>query len=122
MTNTTAHTTTEVALSKLDLFAENVRRTGRGSGIEELAASIQAHGLLQSLAVRAKLDADGQPTGRYEVVAGGRRLAALKLLAKGKRLPKGAPRAWASRRSRPASAARPTPSASVCAWPRSRRC
>ena len=91
MTNTTAHTTAEVAMSKLDLSAENVRRTGRASGIEELAASIQAHGLLQSLAVRTKLDADGQPTGRYEVVAGGRRLAALKLLAKGKKLPKGAP-------------------------------
>ncbi len=89
--HTVTHTTLEVALPKLDLSAENVRRTGRASGIEELAASIQAHGLLQSLVVRPGLDGEGQPTGRYEVVAGGRRLAALKLLAKGKRLAKGAP-------------------------------
>ena len=38
--------------------------------------------------VRPKLDAKGEPTERYEVVAGGRRLAALKLLAKGKRIAK----------------------------------
>jgi ParB-like chromosome segregation protein Spo0J len=32
--------------------AANVRRTGRTSNIGELAASIQAHGLLQNLTVR----------------------------------------------------------------------
>lgn len=49
----------------------NVRKTPRMS-IPELAASIQRVGLLQNLIVTAT--ADGE---RYEVVAGGRRLAAL---------------------------------------------
>jgi ParB family chromosome partitioning protein len=51
--------------------------------IPELAASIQRVGLLQNLIVTAT--ADGE---RYEVVAGGRRLAALKLLAKKHRISK----------------------------------
>ncbi|MBO9749589.1 ParB N-terminal domain-containing protein [Xanthomonas phaseoli pv. dieffenbachiae] len=58
----------------------NVRKTPRMS-IPELAASIQRVGLLQNLIVTAT--ADGE---RYEVVAGGRRLAALKLLAKKHRI------------------------------------
>src|ERR1700759_617239 len=61
------------------------RETGTTVGITELAASIEAHGLLQNLQVRK---ADG---GKFEVVAGGRRLAALKLLAKRKALAKDAP-------------------------------
>ncbi|HBP6435381.1 ParB/RepB/Spo0J family partition protein [Pseudomonas aeruginosa] len=60
----------------------NVRKTPRMS-ILELAASIQRVGLLQNLIVTAT--ADGE---RYEVVAGGRRLAALKLLAKKHRISK----------------------------------
>ena len=71
-----------IPLSQLFKSAANVR-TGAAEGIEELAASIQAHGLLQNLQVtrRAK--------GEFEVVAGGRRLAALKQLAKRKQLAKG---------------------------------
>jgi ParB family chromosome partitioning protein len=60
----------------------NVRQTPRMS-IPELAASIQRVGLLQNLIVTAT--ADGE---HYEVVAGGRRLAALKLLAKKRRISK----------------------------------
>ena len=60
----------------------NVRKTSRMS-IPELAASIQRVGLLQNLIVTAT--ADGE---RYDVVAGGRRLAALKLLAKKRRISK----------------------------------
>ncbi len=60
----------------------NVRKTPRMS-IPELAASIQRVGLLQNLIVTST--ADGE---RYEVVAGGRRLAALKLLAKKRRISK----------------------------------
>lgn len=60
----------------------NVRKTPRMS-IPELAASIQRVGLLQNLIVIAA--ADGE---HYEVVAGGRRLAALKLLAKKHRIAK----------------------------------
>jgi len=91
MTNTvTTHTTTEISLAKLVPSPANARRTGTRLGIEALAASIQAHGLLQSLVVRPALDGEGQATGKYEVAAGGRRLAALKLLAKRKRIGKGA--------------------------------
>ncbi|AHB76816.1 ParB/RepB/Spo0J family partition protein [Pandoraea pnomenusa] len=60
----------------------NVRKTPRMS-IPELAASIARVGLLQNLIVIAA--ADGE---HYEVVAGGRRLAALKLLAKKHRISK----------------------------------
>jgi ParB family chromosome partitioning protein len=58
----------------------NVRTTPRQS-IPELAASIARVGLLQNLVVI--LAADGE---QYEVVAGDRRLTALKLLAKRKRI------------------------------------
>lgn len=74
-----------VALSALRFSKRNVRKTG-GTPIVELAASIERVGLLQNLTVVAC--ADGE---HYEVVAGGRRLAALKLLAKQKRLPKDYP-------------------------------
>ncbi|WP_333630748.1 ParB/RepB/Spo0J family partition protein [Agrobacterium cavarae] len=65
-----------IALNKLVPSKDNVRKTGTTDGIAELAASIAAHGLQQNLNVK--------PTGndRYEVVAGGRRLRALKQLAK----------------------------------------
>ncbi len=80
-----------VPLNKLVPSAANVRRVGRETGIDELAASIAAHGLLQNLAVRPVLDGDDGETGKYEVVAGGRRLAALQHLAKVKRIKKTAP-------------------------------
>ncbi len=75
---------TLVPLSRLVLrpTGRNVRKTPRMS-IPELAVSIQRVGLLQNLIVIAA--ADGE---HYEVVAGGRRLAALKLLAKKHRIPK----------------------------------
>jgi ParB/RepB/Spo0J family partition protein len=56
----------------------NARRIDKKIAIDELAASILAHGLLQGLSVVA-VDGD-----RYQVCAGGRRLAALKLLLKRK--------------------------------------
>lgn len=73
-----------VPLSRLVLrpTGRNVRKNPRMS-IPELAASIQRVGLLQNLIVIAS--ADGE---HYEVVAGGRRLAALKLLAKKHRISK----------------------------------
>ena len=89
MTNTVIYTTTEISLAKLYPSPANARRTRTGLGIEALAASIQAHGLLQSLVVRPSLDGRGKATGKYEVVAGARRLAALKLLAKCRRITKG---------------------------------
>ena len=73
-----------VPLSRLVLrpTGRNVRKTPRMS-IPELAASIQRVGLLQNLIVIPASDGE-----HYEVVAGGRRLAALKLLAKKRRIAK----------------------------------
>ncbi len=66
-----------IALDRLVIAPENVRKTPPDAAAEaELKASIAAHGLLKNLVVRS----DG-PGGNYAVVAGGRRLAALKALA-----------------------------------------
>lgn len=67
-----------ISLSKLAPSPLNARRIEKKVAVEELAASIQAHGLLQGLTVVEVGD------GKYQVSAGGRRLAALKLLAKRK--------------------------------------
>lgn len=65
-----------IPLNKLVDSPDNVRKTaGADSALQELAASIAAHGLLQSLVVRKG------KKGKFAVVAGGRRLAALLLLA-----------------------------------------
>lgn len=89
--STTITSTREIPLNKLVPSPLNVRQTGRDNGIEELAVSILAHGLLQNMTVRPQLDEDNRETGRYEVIAGGRRLAALKLLAAQKKIAKTAP-------------------------------
>ena len=80
-----------VSLSKLVASEANMRKTARESGIEELAASIAAHGLLQNLSVRPVLDSENSETGKFEALAGARRFAAMKLLAKQKKVPKAAP-------------------------------
>lgn len=70
-----------VPLSQLRPSKRNVRKTNRRLSIPELAASIQRVGLLQNLIVSQSEDDE-----HYEVEAGDRRLAALKLLAKKKRI------------------------------------
>ncbi|GAB3335095.1 ParB/RepB/Spo0J family partition protein [Marilutibacter aestuarii] len=70
-----------IALAHLQLSPLNARKT-QGEGVENLAASIEAHGLLQNLTVLPAEDA-----GTFEVIAGGRRLAALQLLDAQGRLP-----------------------------------
>jgi hypothetical protein len=45
-------TTTTISLNKLIAWDGNVRKTDSDKAISELAASIAAHGLLQSLVVR----------------------------------------------------------------------
>ena len=62
-----------------------------GVSIEQMAESIAQRTLLQSLSVRAVVDADGQETGMFEVPAGGRRYRALELLVKQKRMAKTQP-------------------------------
>ena len=81
----------DIPFNKLVLAQANVRRVKAGVSIEEMAESIVRRGLIQSLHVRAVLDAQGGETGMYEVPAGGRRFRALELLVKQKRLNKTAP-------------------------------
>jgi ParB family chromosome partitioning protein len=71
-------------ISKLIISPLNVRKK-QGAGIEELAALIAAQGLIHNLVVTEQIK-KGKKTGKYEVVAGGRRLAALKLLVSDGRL------------------------------------
>ena len=69
----------EVPLSRLALAPENVRKTPADPIAEaEMKASIVTHGLLENLVVRMDGPADA---GAYAVIAGGRRLAAMKALA-----------------------------------------
>lgn len=74
-----------IALNELVLSPKNVRKTG-GKDVGALAASILAKGLIQNLNVEAQTDAKGKLTGRFEVVAGGRRLKALQSLLKAKKI------------------------------------
>ena len=65
---------TNIPLDKLTAWEGNVRKTQNKTFIDELAASIKAHGLQQNLVVRKQ--------GRkFAVLAGGQRLKALNLLA-----------------------------------------
>lgn len=81
----------DIPFNKLVLSQSNVRRIKAGVSVEDLGESIARRGLIQSLHVRAVLDADGVETGMFEVPAGGRRYRALELLVKQKRLNKTAP-------------------------------
>ena len=69
-----------IPLSQLELAPENVCKTRADPAAQaELKASIEAHGLLENLVARAEGPGpDG--AGRYAVIAGGRRLAALQAL------------------------------------------
>lgn len=78
----------DIPLNKLVLSQKNVRRIKNGQSVEQLAEDIAHRGLLQSLVVRSILDGEGGETGTFEVPAGGRRLLALQLLAKQKRMAK----------------------------------
>ena len=80
-----------IPLDKLVLHEGNVRQIKAGVSIESLAADIERRGLLQSLSVRPILNDAGEETGTYGVQAGGRRLRALQLLVKQKKLAKNAP-------------------------------
>lgn len=80
---TLATTIQHIALTKLVPSPANVRKVNSTAGIGELADSIEAHGLIQNLTVRKA--GKGQ---KFEVVAGARRLAALRLLAKEGRIAK----------------------------------
>ena len=72
---------TELALKDLTVSPMNVRKTSADKDIVELAQSIQARGLIQNLTAFASKGGK-----KYEVVAGGRRLQALQLLARNKEI------------------------------------
>ena len=74
-----------IPLSRLRPSSRNVRKSG-GTSIPELAASIGRVGLLQNLTVIASDDGE-----HFDVVAGRRRLAALKQLVKRRKLAKDHP-------------------------------
>ena len=72
-----------IPLNQLHVSPLNVRKTG-GTRIDSLAASIKARGLIHNLTVIPR-PREAKRAG-FEVVAGKRRLAALRLLAKRKEL------------------------------------
>lgn len=76
--------TKEIPLSRLVPSPANVRRVNAAVNVEELADSIEAHGLIQNLTVRK-----AKRGNKYEVVAGSRRFAALSRLVSQGRLDKG---------------------------------
>ena len=71
-----------IALDRLTLSPLCSRRTDRECDVDRLADDIAAHGLLQNLLVVPREGDDG-----FEVVAGGRRLAALVRLAEREAIP-----------------------------------
>jgi ParB family chromosome partitioning protein len=81
----------EIPLNKLKPSPANVRKTGADLGLEEFAASIAAHGLIQPLVVEPERNGEGSETGCYLVTAGERRRKALRLLAKQRRIKKTEP-------------------------------
>jgi ParB family chromosome partitioning protein len=71
----TANSIASIPLDKLIPWDGNVRKTNSTDGLDELIASIAAHGVLQSLVVRKA------NRGKYAIVAGRRRYLALSALA-----------------------------------------
>ena len=72
-----AYAIASIPLSKLVPWDGNFSKTGAGDALEELTASIAAHGVLQSLVVRKA------QRGKYAIVAGRRRFLALSALGEG---------------------------------------
>jgi ParB family chromosome partitioning protein len=81
----TASNLIDIPFNKLVLWDGNVRKTGIESGLDELTASIAAHGLLNPLLVRKAAK------GKFAVIAGQRRYLALRRLADAGNLGKTAP-------------------------------
>ena len=69
-----------IPLHKLVPSPLNVRKTG-GANIDELAMLIDSQGLLQNLICIPHLTKQKKATDQFEVIAGGRRLRALRKLA-----------------------------------------
>ena len=78
------HEVITVPLNQLILSASNVRKHYDPKAIEDMAEDIAVKGVLQPLITRPSAEADGVQL--YEIPAGGRRLRALQLLLKQKRI------------------------------------
>ena len=72
---------TMIEVNQLEKSPLNARRTAAREALEEMKASILAHGLMQNLVVTAAGD------GGYRVIAGSRRLEALRALQDEGKLP-----------------------------------
>ena len=70
-----------IAVNKLEKSPANARRTTPKMGMDELKASLLAHGLMQNLVVTDSGD------GVFHVIAGGRRLEAIRSLQAEGKLP-----------------------------------
>ncbi len=76
---------TRLPVSALFISPLNVRKTDTEKGIDELAASIEADGVIENLVTVPELKTEGEPSGRQGVVVGGRRCRALhRLLTQGR--------------------------------------
>lgn len=79
--------TEQIAVAKLDKSPLNARKTVSKAACEELKASILAHGLIQNLVVVKSKPTEFREGIEYRVIAGARRLAALRALQKEGHLP-----------------------------------
>lgn len=77
--------TASIPLNKLAIWEGNVRKTDADKGLGELIASIEAHGVLQSLVVKKAA------RGKYSIIAGRRRYLALSALAEADKIAPDAP-------------------------------
>lgn len=78
----------DIPFNRIRLSEDNVRKIDVEDGLDELSQDIERReDLIQSLNVRAILDADGNETGDYETPAGGRRYRSIARLVKAKRFP-----------------------------------
>ncbi len=84
MTTTITANIITIPLNKLVLWEGNVRKTNIDNGLDELAASIASHGLLNPLTVRKA------SKGKFSIAAGQRRFRALQRLAEAGTLTKNA--------------------------------
>ena len=80
-----AHNLQQIPLSQFVAWDGNVRNTGASDNIDELAASISTHGLLQPIVAR------NNDNGSFSVVAGRRRFLALQHLVKAGKFAEDAP-------------------------------
>jgi ParB family transcriptional regulator, chromosome partitioning protein len=81
----TVLSTASIPLNKLTVWEGNVRKTDSEKGLDELIASIAAHGVLQSLVVKKAA------RGKYSIIAGRRRYLALSALAEAETIAPDAP-------------------------------